>query len=139
MDQLLFSLLLLVVAPDVKPADSPTVVFAPDAWSDPPKNQDFKSYKAEHPDAASPDGPGTKAPKILPGKGTTPKDPGRVIAELYVDETGKLREIRVIRAQGEKFVEQSIHELKSATFKPGSNQGRPVAMCFAVNRWTEVR
>lgn len=138
MNPLILAILLVSADPVVKTPERPVVVFAPEAWNDPPKNREFESCKMAHPDALAPDGPETTAPVIAPAKSARAKDPGRIIAELYVDSTGKLQEIRVLRAQGKKFVEQSIEELKGASIKPGTLRGKPVAMCIATNRWTEA-
>jgi outer membrane biosynthesis protein TonB len=139
MIQVLLVLFLQISAPAAKPADGPSVVFAPNAWKDPPGNQNFPSCDAAHPDAVAAGSPGTKAPTILPSKSPTITERGRIIAELYIDQAGRIRDIRVLRASGKVFVEESIKQLKTTRFQPGTANGKPIPMCVAVNRWSEVR
>ena len=53
---------------------------------------------------------------------------GEVLLELVVDETGKPRDIRVVKSLGLGLDEEAIKAVSSWRFKPGTKDGKPVTV-----------
>ena len=52
---------------------------------------------------------------------------GEVILELYINETGVVEDLVVLRASDKRFIPYAVAAAKKWVFKPGTANGKPVA------------
>jgi protein TonB len=53
-----------------------------------------------------------------------------VILDLYIDQTGKIRKITVLKDPGYGFAEAAVAALQGRTVVPARSQGQPCAVRF---------